>query len=583
MLSLVSTLYYIFSKQSGHKKLEVFSLSSKEKEVIVIEPTQGKIDRRNSQKIERLRVAAYCRVSTDSEEQLESYQSQLQYYKDLITNNPNWEFVGIYSDPAVSGTQTKHREGFQRMINDALTGKIDLILTKSISRFARNTLDTLKYVRLLRERGVAIQFEKEGINTLNSQGEMLLAILSALAQAESESISQNVSLGLKMKMKRGELIGFSGCLGYDYDPTTKTLVINEEEAEIVRYIFKRYIEGAGCYVIAKELTRLGAKTKRGNTRWHESTVRGILKNEKYVGDVMSGKTFTVDPISKKRLQNLGEKEKYLVKDNHHGIIPREVFEKAQEILRKRSSKHSSTGRREKYSRKYAFSSLIRCGFCGAHFVRRTWHAGSPYEKAAWSCMTAIKQGKKSCPYSKSVSEKDLEAAFIDAFNLMVSKHKEIIEEFLENIREALSNTSTAKELRKIQNEVRKMEGNIDKLINLHLSGVLDKEDFGRKYNELTAELDKVRAREEELQGIIRKENDLQDRINNFKKVFEGGQVLQEFDREVFEGMIEEIVVGSEEDGKVNHYTITFIFKTGLQIKKSDENKGLYSYSTDDTC
>ena len=583
MLSLVSTLYYIFSKQSGHKKFEVFSLSSKEKEVIVIEPTQGKIDRRNSQKIERLRVAAYCRVSTDSEEQLESYQSQLQYYKDLITNNPDWEFVGIYADPAVSGTQTKHREGFQRMINDALSGKIDLILTKSISRFARNTLDTLKYVRLLKERGVAIQFEKEGINTLNSQGEMLLAILSALAQAESESISQNVSLGLKMKMKRGELIGFSGCLGYDYDPIAKTLVINEEEEEIVRDIFKRYIEGAGCYVIAKELTRLGAKTKKGNTRWHESTVRGIIKNEKYVGDVMSGKTFTVDPISKKRLQNLGEKEKYLVKDNHHGIIPREVFEKAQEILRKRSSKHSSTGRREKYSRKYAFSSLIRCGFCGAHFVRRTWHAGSPYEKAAWSCMTAIKQGKKSCPHSKSVSEKDLEAAFIDAFNLMVSKHKEIIEEFLENIREALSNTSTAKELRKIQNEVRKMEGNIDKLINLYLSGVLDKEDFERKYNKLTAELDKVRAREEELQEIIRKENDLQDRINNFKKVFEGGQVLQEFDREVFEGMIEEIVVGSEEDGKVNHYTITFIFQTGLQIKKSDENKGLYSNSTDDTC
>ena len=270
-----------------------------------------------------------------------------------------------------------------------------------------------------KERGVAIQFEKEGINTLNSQGEMLLAILSALAQAESESISQNVSLGLKMKMKRGELIGFSGCLGYNYDPVTKTLTINEEEAEIVRYIFKRYIEGAGCYVIAKELTRLGAKTKRANTRWHESTVRGIIKNEKYVGDVMSGKTFTVDPISKKRLQNLGEKEKYYVKDNHHGIISREVFEKAQEILRKRSSKHSSTGRREKYSRKYAFSSLIRCGFCGAHFVRRTWHAGSPYQKAAWSCMTAIKQGKKSCPYSKSVSEKDLEAAFIDAFNLMV--------------------------------------------------------------------------------------------------------------------------------------------------------------------
>ncbi|MFY9441424.1 MAG: recombinase family protein [Tepidanaerobacteraceae bacterium] len=382
-------------------------MSDKEKEVIVIEPSNNKIDRRNSQKIERLRVAAYCRVSTGSEEQLESYQSQVRYYKDKITSNSNWELVGIYADEGLSGTQVKWRQNFQRMIDDALAGKIDLIITKSISRFARNTLDTLKYVRLLRERNIAVYFEKENINTLDMAGELLLTILSSLAQAESESISKNVRIGLKMKMRRGEMVGFNGCLGYDYDPTTKTLSINEEEAKTVRYIFKRYTEGAGCFTIAKELTRLKFKTKLGNTVWHESSVRRILKNEKYVGDLILGKTFTQDPISKRRLENFGEEEKYYIRDNHEAIISRELFEKAQEILQKRSGKHSNKGQREKYSRKYAFSSMVQCGFCGSHFTRRTWHAGSEYEKIMWSCVTSINKGKKNCIHSKRISEEDL--------------------------------------------------------------------------------------------------------------------------------------------------------------------------------
>ncbi len=550
------------------------------KKVEIIEANKGRINRINSQSIERLRVAAYCRVSTDSDEQLESYQSQLKYYRDLIKSNENWEYVGVYADQGISGTQVKHRKDFQQMINDAMDGKVDLIITKSISRFARNTLDILKYVRLLKERGVGIQFEKENINTLDNQGEMLLTVLSSLAQAESESLSKNVAMGLKAKMKNGELVGFHGCLGYDYDPETKTLSVNEKEAEIVRYIFGRYTEGVGCFTIAKELTRLGYKTKKGNSVWHESSVRRIVKNEKYMGDVILGKTFTVDPISKRRLENFGEKNMYRVENNHEPIISQEVFNKAQAILNKRSAKHGNKGRGEKYSRKYAFSSMIQCGFCNTNFSRRTWHANSKHEKITWSCIKAIKQGKKNCPHSKSLSEKELEEAFVDAFNMLVSKNKEITDEFLKNVEDTLNNTSTAKELRKIKKEINKIENNINKLVDLYLEKILSKEDFENKYSELLNELEKVKAKEEELQTIISKEDSLKDRIDTFRKLFENNEILKEFDREIFESVIEKIIVGKiDEDGNRNPYSITFIFKSGLEIEKHDKKSNLYSYPT----
>jgi DNA invertase Pin-like site-specific DNA recombinase len=234
------------------------------------------------------------------------------------------------------------------MVTDAMNGLIDIVITKSIPRFARNTMDTLKYVRLFKDYQVAIIFEKENINTLTMNCEMLLTILSSLAQQESESLSANVKMGLKMKMKRGGLVGYQCCLGYDYDKQTKESVINEEEARIVRYIFDRYTEGIGCFVIAKELTAMGLKTKRGNTNWGDTTVRGIITNEKYKGDVLMGKTFTVDPISKHRLDNFGEEEKYYIENHHEPIISEQQFEEAQIILRNRSKNHNK-GRMNKFS------------------------------------------------------------------------------------------------------------------------------------------------------------------------------------------------------------------------------------------
>ena len=233
-------------------------------EIQVIEKTNGRINRVTGTTIkERLRVCAYCRVSTDNEEQLNSYQSQLKYYDEKINSKSEWQFAGIYADEAITGTLDFKRTEFMRMIADAMSGKIDMILTKSISRFARNTLDTLKYVRMLREKNIAILFEEENLNTTTGAGELMLTILSAMAQQESENISSHVLLGLKMKKDRGELIGYNGCYGYNYNIETKEITINEEEASIVRYMFERYVEGIGSSTIAKELTAKGIKTPKG--------------------------------------------------------------------------------------------------------------------------------------------------------------------------------------------------------------------------------------------------------------------------------------------------------------------------------
>ena len=268
--------------------------------------------RRSGKTINRKKVAAYCRVSTDHEEQKTSYRSQVEYYTDLIEKNPEWTLAGIYADEGITGTQVTKREEFLRMIQACCEGEIDMVITKSISRFARNTLDTLKYVRMLKTKNIAVYFEDEKINTLSMDGELLLVVLSSVAQQEVENISANVRKGLAMKMSRGELVGTPKAFGYDYDEETKQISINPEEAEIVKYIFQRYVEGAGSRVISHELADKGVKAPYGSTRWSESTILRMIRNEKYTGDLLQGKTFTFDPITKRRLLNQGEADQYYV-------------------------------------------------------------------------------------------------------------------------------------------------------------------------------------------------------------------------------------------------------------------------------
>jgi hypothetical protein len=277
---------------------------------------------------------------------------------------------------------------------------------------------------LLIEKGIAIYFEVEKINTLKD-GEFLMTILSSVAQQEVENTSAYVKKGLKMKMKRGELVGFQGCLGYDYDSQTKSLSINEEGAEVVRYIFERYVSGAGSSIIARELNERNITTLRGNL-WTSSTVMGIINNEKYKGDILMGKTFTVSPISKRRLENKGEEDKYYISNHHTPIISTEIFDKAQEIRNKRNGNRNfaTPGFREKYSRQFSFSSMLECGYCGGHASRRRWHSGSEYAKIIWQCSVATKKGKRFCPDSKGISAELFEETDAEYNNKLIELTKE---------------------------------------------------------------------------------------------------------------------------------------------------------------
>ena len=523
------------------------------------------------------RVAAYCRVSTDTEDQINSYNSQVEHYTDFIKQNNEWTLAGIYADEAITGTQVDRRIDFQRLINDCMNGDIDMVITKSISRFARNTLDTLKYVRKLKEYNVAVFFEEENINTLTMDGELLLTILSSVAQQEVENISANVKKGLRMKMERGEMVGFQGCLGYDYDPETKSISVNEKEAEIVRYIFRRYLEGVGGMVISRELEEQGYLSPRGHKRWTETTVLGIIKNEKYKGDLLMGKTFTVDPISKRRLDNFGEQDKFYIENHHEPIISEEDFEKAQGIRLRRAKNRNTVanngGKREKYSRKYAFSSMLECGFCGHMLSRRNWHSSSEYTKVIWQCVNATKNGKKYCPHSKGIEEEAIEKAFMESYRQVCHNNVEITNEFLKTVEEELKDNSLAKDLKKISNQLDKILKKEKDLVELRLNEAISMEIYQEKYNEIAISKEKLLEEKRTLEVTLTDEKALKKRLEGFKKLLESNKYLEEFDRTVFESIVDKIVIGgTNDDGDIDPAMITIIYKTG---KKDSQNGRLF--------
>jgi DNA invertase Pin-like site-specific DNA recombinase len=271
---------------------------------------------------QKKRMAAYCRVSTDQLEQLSSYEAQVNYYTTFINNSPEYEFGGLYADEGISGTNTKKREQFNKMIEDCKAGKIDVIITKSISRFARNTLDCLNFVRMLKELSIEVIFEKENIRTMDSKGEVLLTILSSLAQDESRSISENSTWGIRRKYEQGKVsVNYTKFLGYDKGEDGN-LVINEKQAKVVRRIFKDYLDGKGANRIARELEDEGVPNWNGKTKWYESSIRKMLSNEKYKGEALLQKTYTVNFLTKKRVVNNGEIPQYYIEESHPAIIQR---------------------------------------------------------------------------------------------------------------------------------------------------------------------------------------------------------------------------------------------------------------------
>ena len=539
-------------------------------------------------RVDRIRVAAYCRVSTDDDEQLGSFESQKLYYEQKIASNKDWVNAGIFADEAVTGTKTDKRSGFQDMIAHCHNGEIDMILTKSISRFARNTVDTLNYVRMLRDRNIAIFFEKENINTLDMNGELLLTIMSSLAQQEVESLSQNVKMGLQMKMKRGELIGFNGCYGYDYHTEDKSITVNEEEAEIVRMIYDMYLEGYGTTTIAKRLMELGIKNKKGEVSWHTHGVMGMIKNEKYKGDILLGKTFTTDPISKRRLANMGEENQYYLRDHHEPIVSREIWDKAEEIRMKRSRNKvvETTGNRERYTRQYSFSSMCECAYCGHKLTRRTRHSRSDYEKSVWQCMNATKNGIDNCPNCKAVDEAILEGAFLDAFELLAGNFDDVLDVVLSYVAESADSDENIRKKQQIDKDISSLESKKSRMTDMLIDGTISKEVYEEKMVDFTRKLHKLSERKALLEDSICTQKDINRRMSELRDTLEKEQVLDEFDRVVFESIIDRVIVGGyEENGIPDPYKLTFVLKgnqTGTvphakeqfkeKAKKSNEEK-----------
>lgn len=444
-------------------------------------------------KYQKLRVAAYCRVSTAQEEQQNSYQVQIDYYTSYIGKNKDWKLAGIFADEGISGTQTKKRTEFNRMIRLCKKKKIDLVLCKSISRFARNTVDCLEYVRQLKELGIAVIFEKENINTLTMTSEFMITLYGSFAQAESESISKNVQWGVEKGFREGRVrYNFTKLLGYRKGPDGKPEII-PEEASIVKEIFKLYLDGMSTQGIADLLDMRNVPTKTGRPKWCKTTVLAVLKNEKYVGDALLQKTYTIDCITHKRGKNNGERPKYLVTDVHEPIIDRDTFNRTQQEMERRASKKnkSDKGKTElgRYSSKYALTDIMICGECGYAYKRITWY-GIGKRKGeriiVWRCINRIDHGKRFCHKSPSVNEEKLHRAIVKAINEYYGNGDDI-RRIMQGSLEAVLAGSDNSGLRKAEIRLSEIDKARNDYISLITAGTMSEDSMDTEFQKLYEE------------------------------------------------------------------------------------------------
>lgn len=382
--------------------------------------------------VTKLRVAAYCRVSTDSDEQETSYDAQVSHYTEYIQQNPQWTLAGIFADDGISGTNTKKRDEFNRMIDECMAGNIDMIITKSISRFARNTLDCLQYIRQLKDKNIPVYFEKESINTMDAKGEVLITIMASLAQQESQSLSQNVKLGLQYRYQQGKVtVNCNRFLGYTKGNDGK-LVIDPEQAEVVKRIYREYLEGSSMDKISAGLEADGILTGAGKEKWHTSTINKILRNEKYMGDALLQKTYTTDFLTKKRIRNNGTVPQYYVEDDHEAIIPKELFMQVQEELVRRRVVHKSpSGRKRTYSCNHCFAQIIVCGECRELYRRVHWN-NHGCKSIVWRCISKLEPTGLEC-HARTINELDLQEIVLTALNELLGDKSKYQKQLQQNI------------------------------------------------------------------------------------------------------------------------------------------------------
>lgn len=504
-----------------------------------------------------LRVAAYARVSTDEDAQLVSLKTQKAHYEKVISENEDYVFVGLYYDEGISGTKKDGRDGLLQMLKDCEEGKIDFILTKSISRLARNTVDCLEVVRRLLDLNVGIYFEKENIDTRSMESELMLSIFSSLAESESRSISENNKWSIKRRFQNGTFIISSP--PYGYENIDGKMVVNQEEAEIVKKIYKSYLAGNGTHRIADELNDRNIKGQRG-ARWHGSTINAILKNEKYVGDVLYQKTYTDTAYN--RHTNNGEEDQYLLLDNHEAIIRREDFEKVQDLIKLRAIEKGNGENTGKYRNRYALSGKIKCGECNSTFKRR--HHYQPNDKyIAWTCTKHLEDIHE-CSM-KYIRDKDVKLAFITLVNKLIFGKEFILLPLLESLKR-IDSKEEVKKLYELEDELEKLVDRKEVLNKLMTSGILEASVYTEetiKIKEQEKTLIKERTRSENaILGNDEEIRELEKLIDQLSKT----DMLKSFDDGLFIEVIDYILV-------VDRNIFDFYLKCGLVLREEVEVSG----------
>lgn len=437
--------------------------------------------------IRKKRVAAYARVSTELDAQQNSYEAQIEFYTNLINNEPEWEFAGIYADEGITGTSMKRRDEFNRMVDDAKHGKIDLILTKSVSRFSRNVVDALTVTRELRAAGVEVRFEKEGISSMDSNAEIVFTFMCSVAQEESRSISENVRWGKQRSMEQSRVsLPYGAFLGYEKGEDGLPKIV-EEEAEIVRLIYRWYLEGKTFKGIADELTKRGYETPKHKKRWSVTTIRSILTNEKYKGDARLQKTYVVDFLTKEKRVNKGERKQWYIRDSHDAIISPETFELVQQEIGRRA------GQRGKFFDS-PFTRKVVCGDCGAYYGHRVWHSNTRYRRNIWLCNEKYANGKPCSP--PRVTDDELEQGFLIAINRLICNDKsKYIDGFRKDMLPLVADEHPLLIQREaLGNEIHEIKTQLENLIQENATHLQDQAEYTRRFNELSAEMEAKEAK-----------------------------------------------------------------------------------------
>ncbi len=502
----------------------------------------------------QLRVAAYCRVSTDDEEQLTSYEAQKNYYTDKIMTNKEWTMAGIFADEGITGTSARKRPEFLRMIRQCKQGKIDIVLTKSISRFARNTVDCLNYVRALKELGIAVIFEKENMNTLEIDSEILITMLGAFAQSESESISANVRWGKRQAMKEGKaIINYKHLYGYRKGVDGRPEII-PEQAEIVRKIYDLFLCGTPIRGILEYLNANSIPNISGGSQWAKNAVNSILTNEKYCGDVLLQKTYIDDCINKKVKKNTGQLPMYLVQNHHEGIISRETFDAAQAELARRSAgrspskKNAPTGR-SRYSSKYALSDRLYCGECGTRYQRCTWRNRDGSKRIVWRCVSRVDYGNKYCHDSPTLDEEPLHRAILAAINSAVKDNNNIIYNLKAAMEKELAPVAGQQlSLSEIDNQLEQLNAEFSKVL-AEASESGDQVAYSDRFREIVQKQTALKSQRDKIQGMLAESGKAAAHIDKCRQAAEvTPAVIADWDEALIRQVVESVTV--ESDGEI---------------------------------